>query len=138
MVFETTGSGLAFLTARVLFGGTLAFMGLNHFTNAGQMVPYAEAKGVPLPGLAVPVSGGLLVGGGLSIAAGVYPLVGAGALASFLFVTTPLMHDFWAVPEGQQQDELTGFLKNTGLLAGSLLFLTLASVRWPYAVGVGL
>lgn len=138
MVFDTAGAGVVFLLARVLFGGILAFMGLNHFMNADQMVPYAEAKGVPLAGLAVPLSGGTLVAGGLSVITGAYVVVGAGALALFLLVTTPVMHDFWAAPEDQQQDEMINFLKNVGLLAGSLVFLTLASVQWPYAAGVGL
>ncbi|WP_247009222.1 DoxX family protein [Halorientalis litorea] len=138
MVFDTVGSGIVFLLARVLFGGVLAFMGLNHLSSGDQMVPYAAAKGVPAAGLMVPFTGGMLLVGGLSIVTGVYPVVGAGALAVFLLVTTPVMHDFWAAPAEEQQSEMTAFLKNVGLLAGSLVFLALASVQWPYAVGVGL
>jgi uncharacterized membrane protein YphA (DoxX/SURF4 family) len=137
-VFDTVGSGVVFLLAWVLFGGVLAFMGVNHLTGTDQMVPYAEAKGVPAAGLMVPFTGGMLLVGGLSIVAGVCPVVGAGALAVFLLVTTPVMHDFWAASPEEQQSEMTAFLKNVGLLAGSLVFLALASVQWPYAVGVGL
>ncbi|MFB6141815.1 MAG: DoxX family protein [Halorientalis sp.] len=138
MVFEVTGTAEAFLLGRVLFGAILGFMGLNHFLNRDQMVPYADAKGVPLPAIAVPLSGAMLAVGALSVIAGVYPAVGAGLLALFLVVTTPLMHDFWAVPEDQQQDEMINFLKNVGLLGGSLVLLALSGVAWPYAAGVGL
>jgi len=136
-LFGSTGVGIAFLLARLLFGGVLAFMGLNHFRNADQMVPYAEAKGVPAAGLLVPLTGGLLVAGGLSIVLGVYPLLGAGAVVLFLLVSTPLMHDFWAAPETEQQTELTQFLKNVTMLGGALVFLALASAPWPFALGLG-
>jgi hypothetical protein len=56
MAFESAAAGIAFLVARLAFGLVVAFMGVNHFTNTGQMVPYAKAKGVPAGGLAVPFS----------------------------------------------------------------------------------
>ena len=138
MAFESAGAGVAFLVARLAFGLVVAFMGVNHFVNAGGMVPYAKAKGVPAAGLAVPFSGGMLLFGGLSIAAGVYPVVGAGAVAAFLLATTPVMHDFWAAPEEEQQSEMTQFLKNVTMFGAALAFLALGSTAWPYAVGVGL
>ncbi len=143
MILQTTPfdgalAGLVLLLGRVLFGGVLAFTGINHFTDTGSMVGYAEAKGVPAAGLMVPFTGGMLLVGGLTIVLGVYPLVGAGALALFLLVSTPMMHDFWNAPEDQQQDETTQFLKNVSLLGGSLVFLALAGVEWPYSLGIGL
>lgn len=130
--------GLLLLAARVLFGGVLAFMGLNHFLQTEGMAAYAEAKGIPAPRLAVLFSGGQLVFGGVLLAIGAYPVLAAGAIALFFVVVTPMMHDFWGVPEDQQQDEMTGFLKNVGLLGASLLFLALGTQDWSYAVGVGL
>lgn len=85
-------------------------MGVNQFTNTGQMVSYAESKGVPAAGLAVPFSGGLLLFGGLSVVLGVYPLVGAGALAAFLLAASLRMHDFWAQEGQAQRDEMVQFL----------------------------
>ncbi len=57
MAFETAGAAEVFLLGRVLFGGILAFMGLNHFLNGDQMIPYAEMKGLPAPALSVYFSG---------------------------------------------------------------------------------
>jgi len=134
--FDSALTGELFLLARVVFGGVLAFMGLNHFLDVDAMAGYAEAKGVPAPRLAVTVSGGTLIFGGLGIAAGVVPALAAGALALFLLVATPKMHDFWNAPEEQQRTEMTQFLKNAGLFAAAVGFLAVAAVEWPYAVGV--
>ena len=137
MTFETAGAEVAFLLARVGFGGVLAFMGLNHFLNAEEMAGYAEFKGVPAPEASVLLSGGLLVFGGLSVVTGVLPAVGAGALAVFLLVSAVTMHDFWDAEGEEAQTEMTQFLKNIGLTAGALAFLALSRVAWPFALDVG-
>lgn len=136
--FASGSAEVAFLLGRVFFGGVLAFTGLNHFMNTDAMVGYADAKGVPAAELAVPFSGGMLVFGGLGIALGAFPALAAGAVALFLLVATPTMHDFWAAPEEEQQTEMTQFLKNVAMLGGALFFLALSGTVWPYAVGVGL
>lgn len=136
--FESSGAGIVFLLARVLFGGVLAFLGFNHFANADALTGYAQAKGLPAARLGVLASGGLLVLAGVAIVLGVFPALAAGAVAVFLLVTTPLFHDFWAVPEDQQQSEMTDFLKNTVMLGGALVFLALAGTAWPYALDAGL
>ena len=135
---DAGASGISFLLGRVLFGTILAFMGMNHFMNVDGMSGYADAKGLPAPRFSVLFSGGMLLFGGLGIAVGVYPALSAGAIALFLLVATPTMHDFWAVPEEQQQSEMTNFLKNVALLGGALVFLALSGSTWPYAVGIGL
>ena len=138
MAFDTAGAGLAFLLARVLFGAVFAFTGLNHFLDAEGMIGYAQAKGIPMASLGVPVSGGMLIAGGLGIALGVYPTVAAGAVAVFLVAATPTMHDFWNAPEEQKQGEFNNFLKNVALLGAALAFLAFASETWPLAANIGL
>jgi uncharacterized membrane protein YphA (DoxX/SURF4 family) len=138
MAFESAGAGELFLLGRLLFGGVLAFMGLNHFQNAGQMAPYAEAKGLPAPVASVYGSGGLLLVSGILVILGAYPVIAAGALATFLVVSAVTMHDFWAVPDDQMQDEMTQFLKNIALAGGALSLLAVAGTSWPYTVGLSL
>lgn len=130
-------AAIVLLVGRVLFGGLLAYQGVNHFLNSNAMAGYAEAKGVPAPKLGVLASGALLVVGGLGIALGVYPTVAAGLLVAFFLVVTPTMHDFWAVPEDQQQSEMTNFVKNVELLGAALVFLALGTQPWAYALGIG-
>jgi uncharacterized membrane protein YphA (DoxX/SURF4 family) len=134
----TGAEAAVLLVARVLFGGVLAFMGLNHFMQTGQMTGYAQAKGLPAPKLGVLASGALLVVAGLAIVVGVFPLLAAAALAAFLLVSAVVFHDFWAVPEDQQQDEMTGFLKNVAMAGGALAFGALASQSWGFSVGLSL
>jgi uncharacterized membrane protein YphA (DoxX/SURF4 family) len=138
MAIDAGIGAVVFLVARVLFGGLLAFQGLNHFQNADAMSGYAQSKGVPAARASVLLSGGMLLFGGLGIVLGVLPAIAAGAVAVFLLVTTPMMHNFWAVPEDQQQAEMTNFIKNVELLGASLVFLVLSSEPWAYALGVGL
>ena len=138
MVFEAAGAAELFLVARMLFGGVLAFTGLNHFMDTESMAGYAEFKGLPAPRASVLLSGGLLVFGGLSLIAGVYPIIGAGALAVFLVVSAVTMHDFWAVDEAEVQTEMTSFLKNIYGAGAAVAFLVVATVPWPYALNIGI
>lgn len=137
--FGAAGAGELFLLGRLLFGGVLAFMGLNHFMNADEMTGYAEFKGLPVPRISVIGSGVLLVLGGLGIVLGAFPVLAAGAVATFLIVSAVTMHDFWAqtAPE-EQQTEMTNFLKNVYGAGAALAFLALGGLQWPYGVGVGL
>jgi uncharacterized membrane protein YphA (DoxX/SURF4 family) len=128
--------GVLFLVARVLFGGVLAFMGLNHFMQVDGMAGYAEHKGLPAPRLSVLFSGGLLVLAGLSVVLGAFPVLAGLALATFLLVSAFTMHDFWAVPEDQAQDEMTGFLKNVALAGGALALAAIGTSAWAYSVGL--
>jgi uncharacterized membrane protein YphA (DoxX/SURF4 family) len=80
----------------------------------------------------------MLVFGGLGIVLGVFPALAAGAIAVFLLVTTPTMHDFWAASDEERMTEMTQFLKNVALLGTALGFLVVSQFPWPLAVGVGL
>lgn len=139
MAAELTAGGLALLAGRLLFGGLLAFMGLNHFLDVEGMAGYAASKGIPAPRLGVVVSGMLLSLGGLSLALGVYPLVGALLVVVFFAVTTPTMHAFWRVDDPEaRQSEMNDFLKNAALAGGALVLLGLGAASWPYSLAPGL
>ncbi|UTF55021.1 DoxX family protein [Natronosalvus rutilus] len=137
-MFESAGADVAFLLARVIFGGVLAFMGFNHFLDVEGMAGYAEFKGLPAPKASVVLSGVLLVLGGLSLIAGVFPAIGAGALAVFLVVSALKMHDFWNAEGEEAQNEMTAFLKNVYGAGAALAFLAISNAAWPYALNIGL
>jgi len=137
--FDTPFAGELFLLGRILFGATLAFMGLNHFMDVDTMAGYAEFKGLPAPRFSVIASGLLLVLGGLGVAAGAFPVLAAGALAVFLLVSAVTMHDFWSVDDPEEkQSEMTSFLKNVYGAGAALALLAVGGSAWPYAVGLGL
>lgn len=138
-VFAAAGAGELFLLGRLLFGGVLAFMGFNHFMNTDQMTGYAEFKGLPAPRFGVIASGVLLVLGGLGLVVGAFPVLAAGAIATFLIVSAVVFHDFWTVADPEdQQAEMTNFLKNVFGAGAALTFLTVGGTAWPYALGLGL
>ncbi len=134
----TGTEGILLLAARLLFGGVLAFMGLNHFMQPDGLTGYAEAKGIPAPRAMTYLSGLVLIVGGLAIAAGALPVLGAVLLAGFLLIAALTIHDFWAVPDDQAQEQLTHFLKNVALAAGALGFAAIGFQDWPYSIGLGL
>jgi putative oxidoreductase len=136
MVLETVNP-VAFFLGRLLFGGILAFTGLNHFMQADQMSSYAKMKGAPLPRLSVLASGALLVLSGVAIALGAVPIIAAAALVVFFVVVTPLMHDFWNADDPEiQEQEMTHFLKNGALAGGALIVLAVGGTNWPLALTI--
>ena len=123
-----------FLVGRIIFGGFFVFNGINHFLNVGPMAEYAAAKGIPLPEVAVLLSGVLLVVGGLSVLFGFMPEIGLACIALFLAVVSPLMHNFWDISDPVQRlNEMGHFMKNMALFGGSLIMLAVPR-PWPYSV----
>lgn len=138
MALGTGLDAILLLVGRILFGGLLLVGGLNHFLNASEMTAMADSKGVPVASAGVFASGALLTLGGLGILLGVYPRVAAGMLTVFFLAVTPMMHNFWAISEEDQQTEMAHFLKNIELLGASLVFFALGGETWAYALNIGL
>ena len=123
-----------FLVGRAIFGGYFAYSGLRHFTDERKMSQYAAYKGVPAPDAAVQASGALLLGGGLSMLAGVKPRQGLAAIIAFLVPVTLQMHRFWEIDDEQQRmSEMINFTKNFALV-GAALMLTQIPEPWPASV----
>jgi len=115
---------VVFWIGRILFGGYFILSGLNHFIMLNQMAPYAAAKKVPAPKLAVIVTGLMLLAGGLAVLTGLYVRLGLWLLVIFLVFVTPWMHNFWTVQDPMQRmGEQVNFFKNVGLLGAVLLLL---------------
>jgi uncharacterized membrane protein YphA (DoxX/SURF4 family) len=137
--FDTPLAGELFLLGRILFGATLAFMGLNHFMSVDEMAGYAEFKGLPAPRFSVIASGLVLALGGLGVVVGAYPVIAAGSLALFLLVSAVTMHDFWSADDPEEkQNEMTSFLKNVYGAGAAIALLAVGGTAWPYALNVGL
>jgi len=132
-----TVSDVAFLVGRLLFGGVLAVMGLNHFQQTDYLAGYAGSKGVPAPKLSVLGSGAVLILGGVALVLGVVPVVAGAALAAFLLASAVLFHDFWSVEDPEErQAEQTDFLKNVALAGGAVALLAVGGATWPLALSL--
>jgi uncharacterized membrane protein YphA (DoxX/SURF4 family) len=115
---------------RAILGGYFLYNGINHFREIDQYASYAESKGVPVPRAAVAATGGLLVGGGVSLLTGIKPKLGAGMIEAFLLGVTPQMHAFWAVDDSERQAEQINFMKNMALVGAALVTSSIPA-PWP-------
>jgi putative oxidoreductase len=123
-----------FVLGRTIFGGFFVFNGIGHFRHQKMMSQYAESKGVAAAEAAIPATGALLLGGGLSIMAGLKPKQGLAAIIGFLIPVTLQMHRFWDVQDQQQRmNEMINFSKNVALIGAALMMLELPE-PWPASV----
>jgi len=111
---------------RVLFALIFIKSGIAHLTKLNDMTGYAQFKKVPVPKLAVIVTGLMLIIGALYIVFGVYADLGALLLAVFLVPTAFMMHNFWTIQDPQaKQGEMINFFKNLSLAGAALIIFVL-------------
>jgi len=122
-------TGTVVLLGRVFFALIFLMAGPNHFSS--QTIAYAASQGVPVASIAVPLSGGIAILGGLSILLGFRARVGAWLIALFLVAVTPLMHKFWTVTDPMMyQMQMAMFMKNLAMLGGALLISQFGAGPW--------
>lgn len=125
--------GFVFLMFRFLLGGYFAWHGAQHLNAHGRehLVAYARTRSVPLPLLAVPLSGLLLSLGGVSLAMGVLPAAGVSLLVGVLVSAAFGMHRYWRDSDADERvAERRRFWRNV-TLAAAVLALLLVPQPWP-------
>ena len=115
-----------FLLGRILFGGFFVYNGYGHIKNLEGTTGYAKSKGVPFAKLSVLVSGIVLVLGGIGVMFLFHVRFALFILASFLIVTTYMMHQFWKVSDPMHKmSEQIAFQKNVALLGAIFMLMVL-------------
>jgi putative oxidoreductase len=108
------------LLGRILFSLIFILAGINHFSR--YMIEHGAAQGIPWAEMAIPLSGVVLLLGGLSIALGYKAQWGARLIVLFLIPTTLMMHNFWAFSDAAlAQTHQVMFMKNLSMMGGALL-----------------
>jgi putative oxidoreductase len=108
------------LIGRIFFSLIFVLAGINHFSR--HMIEDGAAQGIPLAEIAIPLSGVVLLLGGLSIALGYKAKWGAWLIVLFLIPTTLMMHNFWAFQDAAlAQTHKVMFMKNLSMMGGALL-----------------
>ena len=126
---------IIFLIARIVLGSYYLFGASGHFFQLNMMAGYTASKGVPMPEVAVIVTGLLLLIGGASILTGYKPTIGVIALVVFFLPVTLMMHNFWTVDDQMMRmTEMVMFLKNIALLSSAVMFLSIPQ-PWPLSLG---
>jgi putative oxidoreductase len=110
------------LAGRILFSLVIIVSAYGHLTKTAGTAGYAGSKGVPLPKLAVVVTGLMLLVGGLSVLLGIWVKVGAALLVLFLVPTAFTMHNYWTIsdPMAKAGDQ-AHFLKDIALAGAALM-----------------
>lgn len=115
---------------RILFSALFIMSGFGHFMNHKDMVQYAQMMKAPAPNVMVPITGAMIILGGLSVLFNFYATVGAVLLFLFLVPTAFIMHRFWGVQDpGLAANQMAHFMKNLALAGASLIIIYLEYVR---------
>lgn len=116
------------IVGRILFALIFINSGFAHFAQREAMTGYAQFKKVPAAKLAVPLTGLMILLGGISIVLGFWMDLGALLLAIFLIFSAFMMHNFWAMDDAtQKMNETVAFFKNLSMAGAALIILAVVA-----------
>ena len=104
------------LIARILLVAIFLWSGVNKILHPAETQAYMAAFGMPLTWFFLPAAIALEFLGGLSVLLGIYPRLGAAALAFFTLITAFIFHSNFSDPVEQIM-----FMKNLTMVGGLLL-----------------
>ncbi len=114
---------LATWVGKVGFVVYFVISGINHLVNYKGMTAYAQSKKVPLPGVAVVVSGLMMLAGSAMILLYWHPIWAAALLVAFLVPAAFLIHNFWVETDSMMKmNQMSHFWKNLTIAAGAVLY----------------
>lgn len=111
------------IAARAALAAPFLLLGYDSAKEPGGRVIAAKAVGIPeeYADPAVRLNGAAMVLGGLAVATGIAPRIGAATVAATLIPTTIAGHAFWKDEDpAARMGNRIQFLKNLGLLGGML------------------
>ncbi|MBI4288739.1 MAG: DoxX family protein [Chloroflexi bacterium] len=122
-------ASMVLLAGRIVFSGLFLAAAVGSFTHGKMMIANARSKKMPLAGLAGWPAGLYQLLVSISIAAGIWPDIGAILIGIFVVPTAFYFHNYWTVKDPmQKQQQVFGFYRNVSLLgAAIILFAVFAS-----------
>lgn len=116
---------ILFVLGRLLYGGFFLYSGFQHFKQRVGYSTYAASKKVPMPSVAVIVSGALIFLGGLGVIMGAYMQLSLWLIVIFLIPVTLMMHTFWRDTDPMTKiNNRVNFFKNLALLGATLIMIS--------------
>lgn len=114
------------LIGRVFFSMMFLSAGMTvQLAKRKMMAQYAASQGVPMAAL-VPLSGLLIIVGGLMVLLGIWADLGALFLVLFLVPTAFFMHAFWKSEDANEKaNQMAHFMKNLVMAGGALIAFAL-------------
>lgn len=120
----SAAAGVFILIGRLLIGGYFATVaGPVHLRQGGMMQQYAQSQGLPMYQIAGWPTGAWLIAGGLSVALGIWPDLGALMIAAFAVVAALYFHRFWAIDDPNQKMNQTLFFWRNVVIVGACVFM---------------
>lgn len=104
------------LIARILLVAIFLWSGVNKILHPTETQAYMAAFGIPFTWFFLPAAIALELLGGLSVLLGIYPRLGASALAFFTLITGFIFHSNFSDPIEQIM-----FMKNLTMVGGLLM-----------------
>jgi putative oxidoreductase len=116
--------GIVQLIGRVLFGAYFVFTGAGfHIPKTKMAEEYARSMRFPVPAIAGWPTGVWMVAGGLSIALGVWPDLGALMIAAFAIPAAAWFHRFWEIDDPMQRQFQQGYFGRNVIILGACLVM---------------
>jgi putative oxidoreductase len=126
-------AGVVVLIGRIAFAFFFgAVAGVGHLKRDQTMRGYAQQAGFPVPAIAGWVAGAWLILGATSVAAGIWPDLGALMIGAFVIPAALFFHRFWTLEDEMQRTaQIQLFYRNVIALGAALVlfgtFVTLGS-----------
>jgi len=119
------GGELSVRVGRVLLGTLFVYGGYHAAKDPGARPVALQKVGLPGGENLVRFNGAAQLLGGAALAAGILPRAAAAGLIASLVPTTIVGHAFWRETDPvRRQAQIVQFLKNTSMLGGLLLVIT--------------
>jgi putative oxidoreductase len=117
-------AGILALIGRLLFGLYFVFTGAGfHIPKSKMAEGYAQSMKFPVPALAGWPTGIWMAAGGMSIALGVWPDIGALMIAAFAIPAAAWFHRFWEVQDPMQRQFQQGYFGRNVIIVGACLIM---------------
>ena len=111
---------------RFLLGAYFVQAGLRNFMKLELHTGILHKKGVPMPRESLLVALAVQVLGGLSVALGIFPAIGAIGLILFTIAANFLYHNFTLYQGDERTSHLGSVLTNAAIVGGFLLVIAIS------------
>jgi putative oxidoreductase len=121
-----TATAILIIVGRFLLGAYFVQAGIRNFLKLDLHIGILSKKNVPMPRESLIVALTVQVLGGLSVALGIFPAIGAIGLIAFTVAANVLYHNFWAFSGEERTPHLNSVITNLAIIGGFLLVIAIS------------
>ena len=119
-------TAILIIVGRFLLGAYFVQAGIRNFMKLPLHAGILTKKGVPMPRESLIVALAVQVIGGLSVALGIFPAIGAIGLILFTIAANYLYHNFTQFQGDERMSHLGSVLTNAAICGGFLLVIAIS------------